>query len=147
MGGGIRREEWTYRPMDQVKIDVLNTEVLQSGFKTLPNTLMVGTRELARNLQKPRAGATRPRGPSANLNSPRRAFRSLTKISDRWTPDRRIPSPTNSSLWYNLERRNRGYIPTRFHRTWSKAVPTKRNRDVYTRFSTRARWDERFRSI
>lgn len=41
-----------YRPMDQVKIDIVNTEVLQSGIETLSNALMEGAPDLARDLPK-----------------------------------------------------------------------------------------------
>ena len=39
--------------MDQIKINIVNTEVLQSGIETLLNALVEGTRELAGDLQKP----------------------------------------------------------------------------------------------
>ena len=40
----------TYRPMDQVKIDVIETEVLQTGIEAFLNALMKGVRELTRDL-------------------------------------------------------------------------------------------------
>jgi hypothetical protein len=39
-----------YRPMDQVQIDVIDAEVLESGIETLLDALMVCVRELARDL-------------------------------------------------------------------------------------------------
>jgi hypothetical protein len=41
-----------YRPMDQVEIDIVDTELLQSGIETLLNTLVEGTRDLARDLYR-----------------------------------------------------------------------------------------------
>jgi len=43
----------TYRPVDQVEVEIVNTELLQSGIKTVLNTLVEGVRELARDLPKP----------------------------------------------------------------------------------------------
>ena len=40
----------TYRPVDQVKVDVVDTEVLQSGVEALLNALVGGVRELTRDL-------------------------------------------------------------------------------------------------
>lgn len=40
--------------MDQVEIDILDTELLQSRIETLLNTLMEGTGDLARDLPKPK---------------------------------------------------------------------------------------------
>jgi len=36
--------------MDQVEINIINSEVLQSGIETLSNALVEGVRELARDL-------------------------------------------------------------------------------------------------
>ena len=38
--------------MDQVKIDIVETEVLQTGIEALLNALMKGVRELTRDLPK-----------------------------------------------------------------------------------------------
>lgn len=40
----------TYWPMDQVKVDVIDTEVLQSGVEALLDALVEGVRELTRDL-------------------------------------------------------------------------------------------------
>lgn len=50
MGSDVGGGGAAYRPMDQVEIDVINTEVLQSGIKALLNALMKGTRDLTRDL-------------------------------------------------------------------------------------------------
>ena len=67
-----------YRPMDQIKIDVIDTEVLESRFEALSNALVEGVGELTRDLPK-------------KYNQSERSLRDLsyplTKISDRGTPD------------------------------------------------------------
>ena len=39
-----------YRPMNQVEVDIVNTEVLQSGIETLMNPLVESIPDLARDL-------------------------------------------------------------------------------------------------
>ena len=64
--------------MDQIKIDVIDTEVLESRFEALSNALVEGVGELTRDLPK-------------EYNQSERSLRDLsyplTKISDRGTPD------------------------------------------------------------
>jgi len=64
--------------MDQIKIDVIDTEVLQSRFEALPNALVEGVRELTRDLPNKYNQSERS---LYDLSYP------LTKISDRGTPD------------------------------------------------------------
>ena len=47
--------------MDQVQIDIIDTEVLESGIETLLNTLMECIRELARDLHEHNESDQRPR--------------------------------------------------------------------------------------
>jgi hypothetical protein len=46
----VRLRVVAYRPMDQVEIDVINTELLQSGIETFLNALVEGVRDFARDL-------------------------------------------------------------------------------------------------
>ena len=74
--------------MDQVKINVVDTEVLQGGIKALLNALVEGVRELTRDLPK----KNRSKNPRKVLISDQggisvRHSHPLTKISDRGTPD------------------------------------------------------------
>ena len=51
LGQGCGRRS-AYRPMDQVEIDIVNAELLQTGIKTLLDTLVECVCELARDLQE-----------------------------------------------------------------------------------------------
>ena len=81
----------TYRPMDQVKIDIVDTEVLQSGIEALLNALVEGARELTRDLPKKKRTNPKTRGRFYESVTRVRSLcdlsHPLTKISDRGTPD------------------------------------------------------------
>jgi len=52
--------------MDQVKVNVVDTEVLQSGVEALLNALVGGIRELTRDLPKTRKPVQKPAESNSN---------------------------------------------------------------------------------
>jgi hypothetical protein len=121
----------TYRPMDQVEIEIVNPEFLQSGIKTLINALVEGIRDLARDLpnQDPRA-----------VSSPARvSIRHSCTHEDLGSRYTRLTDTLSDVLFIVIHptRNSRSSSPSDGAKNDRTAL-TKHHRDVYTRSSAHA---------
>ena len=132
-----RGREVTYRPMDQVKINVVNTEVLQSGIEALLNALVGGVRELACDLPNRQPMSTQTVNKSGQPGSMLSTYEDLRPRYPRLAYTLShvffiVIQPIGAGLPLSSR-------PVARNDQMRAAVLTKRNRCVYTRSLTRAR--------